>query len=143
MTTREQIKSYIASQPEAKRADMQELHRLLLKLMPRTKLWFDNGKNEQNKTVTNPTIGYGSFQIKYANGKSKEFFQIGISANTTGISLYVLGLKDKNYLTNTYVKTIGKAKLTGYCIRFKALKGINLPVCESAFRYRVKETACS
>jgi hypothetical protein len=32
---REEIKAYIGSQPEPKASDMQALHRLMLKLMPR------------------------------------------------------------------------------------------------------------
>ena len=73
--------------------------------------------------------------MKYANGKTKEFFRIGMSANTTGISIYILGLADKTYLSKTYATTIGKASVTGYCIKFKALKDINIEVLETAIRY--------
>ena len=135
MNVQGQIKTYLASLPEPKRIEMQELHRRLLHVLPKTKLWFEDGKNSENKTVSNPNIGYGSFIIKYADGKTREFFQIGISANTTGISVYILGLKDKTYLTRTYEKKLGKAKVTGYCIRFKTLKDINLDVLEEAIRY--------
>ena len=51
--------------------------------------------------------------MKYADGKTKEFYQIGISANTTGISVYIMGIADKKYLLETYAKTIGKASITG------------------------------
>lgn len=138
MSVKDQIKEYVASQPEAKKTDLQELHKLMSKILPKGKQWFDSGKNEQNKTVANPTIGYGQFTIKYADGKTRDFFQIGISANTTGISVYILGLKDKTYLTKTYGKTLGKAKVTGYCIRFKSLKDIDIKVLESAIRYGLK-----
>jgi len=137
MTTQDQITQHIATQPEQKRSDMQELHRLMLRILPKGKLWFDDGKNTENKTVTNPTIGYGLHTIKYADGKTRDFFQVGISANTTGISVYILGIKDKTYLPQTYGKTIGKAKVTGYCIKFKALKDINIDVLEAAIRYGV------
>ena len=40
MNVREQIKAYIATQPEPKRSDLQELHRIILELMPDCKLWF-------------------------------------------------------------------------------------------------------
>lgn len=90
-----------------------------------------------NKVVNNPTIGYGSYTIKYANGKTREFFQIGLSANTTGISVYIMGLKDKNYLAETFGKELGKASVTGYCIKFKNLKDINVKILESAIRYRL------
>lgn len=135
MNVREQIEEYITGQPQPKRSDMQELHHLVLQVLPGCKLWFDNGKNNENRTVTNPTIGYGVYTIKYADGKTKEFFQIGLSANKTGISVYILGIKDKTYLAKTYGNKLGKANVTGYCIRFKALKDINLDVLAAAIRY--------
>jgi hypothetical protein len=135
MNVQEQIKKYIASQSEPKRGDMQELHLLTLQVLPGCKLWFDDGKDSENKTVSNPTIGYGFQIMKYANGKTREFFQIGISANKTGISVYILGIKDKTYLAQTYGKKLGKASVTGYCIRFKTLKDINVDILEAAIRY--------
>ena len=135
MNVQEQIKEYIASQPEPKRSDMQELHQLTLQVFPGCKLWFDNGKNSENKTVSNPTIGYGFQIMKYADGKTRDFFQIGLSANKTGISVYILGIKDKTYLVQTYGKKLGKASVTGYCIRFKTLKDINVDILEAAIRY--------
>jgi hypothetical protein len=138
MNVQEQIKNYIASQPEPKRSDMQELHRLMLQVLPECKLWFDDGKNSENKTISNPAIGYGFQTIKYANGKTREFFQIAISANKTGISVYILGIKDKAYLAQMYGTKLGKAKVTGYCIRFKSLKDINIDLLEAAIRYGVE-----
>jgi hypothetical protein len=135
MNVQEQIKKFIAGQPEPKRSDIQEIHLRTLQASPGCQLWFEDGKDNENKTVSNPTIGYGLFTIKYANGKTKEFFQIGLSANKTGISVYILGLADKNYLAQTYGKILGKASVTGYCIRFKALKEIDIDVLESAIRY--------
>src|SRR4051812_47372534 len=116
MNVKEQIKKYITSQPEPKRDEMQELHRFILKVLPGCKLWFLDGKNSENKTVSNPNIGYGLQTIKYANAhpdgrggqvKTREFYQIGLSANTTGISVYILGIKDKTYLAKTYGKKLG------------------------------------
>src|SRR6188472_215715 len=111
MNVQGQIKDYIASQPEPKRSDMQELHRVILKVKPASKLWFLDGKNSENKTVSNPNIGYGHYTIKYADGTDKEFYQIGLSANATGISVYVMGLEDKTYLAKTFGKTVGKASV--------------------------------
>ena len=140
MSVQEQIKKYITSQPEPKRSEMQELHRHILQVLPGCKLWFVDGKNSEGKTVSNPNIGYGLYTIKYANGETKEFFQIGVSANTTGISVYVLGLKDKTYLAKTYGKKLGKASVTGYCIKFKTLKDINMDILEAAIRYGVEDS---
>lgn len=137
MKVQEQINSYIASQPVAKCSDMQQLHQLIMQLMPACKLWFLDGRNSENKIVANPNIGYGHYTIRYADGSSKEFYQIGMSANTTGISVYIMGLTDKTYLAKTYGKQLGKASITGYCIKFKALKDISSDVLKAAVLYAI------
>ncbi|HRA01570.1 MAG TPA: DUF1801 domain-containing protein [Thermoflexales bacterium] len=134
MNTQEQIEKYIASQPEPKQSDMQELHRLILQVLPKSKLWFTDGKNSEGKTIANPGIGYGLYTIKYADGTTREFYQIGLSANKTGISVYVMDIKDKTYLAKTYGEKLGKASVSGYCIRFKTIKDINLYQAEEAIR---------
>jgi hypothetical protein len=134
MNVQEQIQEYISSQPEPKRNDMEELHRFILDGMPGCKTWFLDGKDENNKIVSNPNIGYGLQTINYADGKTREFYQIGLSANTSGISVYILGIEDKKYLVETYGKEIGKASVTGYCIKFKKLTDINLDILGAAIR---------
>jgi hypothetical protein len=140
MNVQEQIKKYVTSQPEPKRSNMQALHKVILQVLPGGKLWFLDGKNSENKIVSNPNIGYGSYTIKYANGETREFYQIGMSANTTGISVYIMGIKDKTYLAQMYGKEIGKASVSGYCIKFKTLKDINIDILEEAIRYGVEAT---
>jgi Domain of unknown function (DU1801) len=135
MNVQEQIQKYIISQPEPKRSDMQALHRTILEVMPGCKLWFLDGKDSEGKTVSNPNIGYGLHTMKYADGTTREFYQIGLSSNKTGISVYILGIEDKKYLAQTYGKELGKASVTGYCIRFKTLKDINIEILEAAIRH--------
>ena len=135
MNVQEQITDYIASEPEPKRSDMQELHRIILAVKPVCKLWFLDGKNSEGKTVSNPNIGYGLYTITYADGSTRDFYQIGLSANKTGISVYILGLEDKKYLAEVYGKQLGKASVTGYCIRFKTLRDINTEILEAAIRF--------
>jgi hypothetical protein len=135
MNIQEEIKKYIASQPESKRNEMQELHRLILQVSPKCKLWFLDGKDGSGKIVSNPNIGYGAYSIQYANGTSREFYQVGLSANTTGISVYIMGIEDKTYLAQSYGKTIGKASVSGYCIKFKTIKEIDIDVLVAAIRF--------
>lgn len=135
MNLQEEIQAYIASQPKAKQDDMNQLHQVILAMNPACKLWFLNGKNSENKVVANPNIGYGAYTITYADGKTKEFYRIGMCANTTGISIYIMGLDDKTFLPNTYGQSIGKASVTSYCIKFKALKDINLAVLKEAIQF--------
>jgi hypothetical protein len=141
MNVQEEIEKYIISQPEPKRIDMHELHNFILNVLPGCKLWFLDGKNSENKIVSNPNIGYGFYTIKYADGKTREFYQIGVSANTTGISVYILGIPDKTYLKQTFGQKLGKASVSGYCIKFKTLKEINIYILEEAIRYGVEATA--
>ena len=140
MNVKEQIAAYIASQPEPKRSDMQELHKHILQVMPKCKLWFLDGKDSKGKTVSNPNMGYGSYNIKYADGTTREFYQIGLSPNTTGISVYIMGIEDKKYLPQTYGKKLGKASVTGYCIKFKTIKDINIDILQAAIRDGVEIT---
>ena len=140
MNVQKQIQEYINSQPEPKRGDMQELHRRILEIKPKCKLWFLDGKNDEGKIVSNPNIGYGFQTMKYTDGSTREFYQIGLSPNKTGISVYIMGIEDKKYLAETYGKELGKASVTGYCIRFKALKDINIEILEAAIQFGFKAT---
>lgn len=140
MGIQEQIKNYIDSQSETKHTDLAELHKRMLKALPDCKLWFSDGKDDKGKIVSNPQIGYGFQTMKNSGKNAKEIFQIGISANTKGISVYIMGIRDKNYLSETYGKTIGKASVTSYCIKFKTLNDINIDILEAAIRDGIEQT---
>jgi len=135
MDVPEQVEAYLASQPKPKQADLRRLHAHILAAFPGCRLWFTDGTNADGKVVANPNIGYGAYTITYADGSSREFYRIGLSANTTGISVYVLGLDDKTYLARTYGGSIGKASVTGYCIKFRHLAVINVDVLQAAIQY--------
>ena len=140
MDVQEQINKYIASHPEPKRSEIQTLHGMILQIRPACKLWFLDGKNGEGKIVSNPNMGYGTRDNKYADGTIREFYRIGLSANKTGISVYILGIEDKKYLAETYAKDLGKATVTGYCIRFKTLKDINTDVLKAACAFGFENT---
>ena len=143
MPTEARIQAYIESIPAPKSSDLQTLHERLLLLMPKAQLWFLDGKNSEGKIVSNPNIGYGKHTIRYVNASTKEFYQIGLSANTSGISVYLMGLADKNYLATTFGASIGKASITGYCIKFKSLKDIHIEVLEAAIQYTIAATTAT
>jgi hypothetical protein len=130
MSVHQQIDRYIGDQSPAKSQELRDLHRRILEISPDAKLWFLDGRNDDGKVVSNPNIGYGSETLSYASGDSREFYKIGLSANTSGLSLYVMGLKDKKYLSETYGSRLGKAKVTGYCINFRSVKDVDLAVLE-------------
>ena len=135
MNVKDQIRKYIDSQPEPKRSDMQTMHDIILKVSPACKLWFLDGTNDEGKVVSNPNVGYGSRDHKYADGTISEFYQIGLSANKSGISVYIMGIEDKKFLAETFGKELGKASVTGYCIKFKTLKDINVEILEAVIRF--------
>ena len=141
MDVQEQVQQYLATQPEPKRSEMQRLHHMILALLPASKLWFLDGKDEKGKTVSNPNIGYGSQTMQYAKGKTREFYQIGISANTTGISVYLMGIQDKKYLAQTFESRLGKASVTGYCIKFKTLTDVKIEALKAAIQYGIEQTS--
>ena len=135
MNVQKQIDEYIASQPEPKRSEIQALNDSILQISPGCKLWFLDGKDDKGKVVSNPNIGFGTYTMRLAAGKTREFYQVGLTANATGISVYIMGIEDKKYLSETYAKGLGKASVTGYCIRFKTLKDINTDVLKAAIAF--------
>ena len=141
MDVQAQILAYIAAQSEQKRNDLQTIHEILVEMIPNGKLWFISGKDDSGRTVSNPSIGYGTQTMTYADGKTRDFYQIGTSANSAGISVYVMGLKDKKYLAEHYRERIGKASVTGYCIKFKTLAAIELGTLVDAMRDGLEQTA--
>lgn len=139
MEVQEQINDYIASLPSPKRAEMETLHQLISGLQIDMRLWFLDGKNAEGKVVSNPNIGYGTLHMPTAKDGQREFYRVGISGNTTGISVYIMGIEDKQYLANTFGKELGKASITGYCIKFKTLKDINLAILEDVVKFGLGE----
>lgn len=140
MTTENQISRYLEALPEPKQSDMRKLHGAILEMNPGCKLWFLDGKDESGKVVSNPCIGYGTLGKQYANGKTKEIFQAGISANSAGLSVYIMGLENKQYLQDKYGESIGKANVTGYCIKFKALKEVRFDTLKKAIQDGIDQT---
>lgn len=134
MRIQQQIQAYLDAQPEPKRRDMQALHEAILAMHPQAELWFLDGRDAQGKVVSNPNIGYGTRTQTYADGSTRPFYRVGLSANTAGISVYIFGMASKDHLAKTYAPALGKATVTGYCIKFKALKAIELPVLMAAIR---------
>ncbi len=134
MTAHAQITAFLGGLDGQKGRDIQQLHALFTTALPDQSLSFSDGKNAEGKIVANPSIGYGVFTKSYADGSTKDSFRIGLSANSSGISVYIMTLDDKTHLTRTYGPTLGKAKVTGYCIMFKRAADIDLAVLEAAIR---------
>lgn len=140
MEIERQILQFIALLEDTKQQDFRSLHELMRSILPNGKLWMEDGKNEEGKVVTNPTIGYGQQTMLLAKGKSRGMFQIGISSNTSGISIYLIGIRNKLDLAEQFGQKLGKAKVSGYCIKFKQLADLDLPVLEEVLRLGINLT---
>lgn len=133
------ITAHIASLTESKSSELLVLYQHISALFNNDQLWFDDGKNSDGKVVTNPTIGFGNLQLETVKGKTKDVFQVGLSGHSTGISVYIIGLKDKTLLNQFIGNKLGKAKITGYCIKFKSLKDIDLEVLLNAIQFGISQ----
>lgn len=125
MNTQAQIDAYLQSVNELQKADLLLLSDLLSNNFINPILSFNTGIDENGKRVSNPSIGFGQYNHVFSNGVSKKLFQVGISANTGGISIYLLGLPKTSNLKSTFGAALGQAQITGYCIKFKSTRKIN------------------
>jgi hypothetical protein len=135
ISTEAEIETYLAGLPAAKAGELRALHGRILAASPGCRLWFLDGRNEAGKIVANPNIGYGHQLMAQAGGQRRDFYRIGLSANTGGISIYVIGLADKTCLARTFGPRLGKASVTGYCIKFRSLRDIDLAVLDEVIRF--------
>lgn len=135
-----EIENYFSGIPEPKRKDLEHLHIQILRMFSNPRCWYLDGKNEEGKVVSNPNVGYGSCFLKLAGGKTREFYQVGLSANTAGISIYLMGLNDSNFLVS-HALSLGKAKITSYVIRFKKLADLNESVLLEVIREGIRKSS--
>ncbi len=138
MNASEQIAAYLTKLASPKGSELKELYQMILTETGEPHLHFFDGKNKEGKVVANPTIGFGQCRLSYANGQHQDTFRLGISANSNGISIYIIGLKDKSILQEKFNPRLGKAKITGYCIRFKSLIEIDRTVLTEVFSFALK-----
>jgi len=76
MTVINQIKAYIDSQDEARRTDLQALHQRILKMFPKRRLWFLDGRDVNGKIVSNPNIGCGQYTIRYKDDQRRNSIRL-------------------------------------------------------------------
>ncbi|MBM6400815.1 DUF1801 domain-containing protein [Phycicoccus sonneratiae] len=134
MDSAEQVEAHLAGLPAPRQADLRTIHERVLAEHPGCPVSFTDGRDASGKVVTNPTIGYGERTITHADGSTRDSFRVGLTATSRGISVYVLGLDDDTHLARTYAPSIGRADVTGYCIRFRRLAVVDLDVLLAAVR---------
>jgi hypothetical protein len=138
MTITNRVENHFQNLTFTKEEALRALYQLIREEIPQAELHFFDGLNEEGKVVTNPTIGFGKSRIYYTNGSFQDTFRIGICATSAGLSIHILGLKDKNFLNEFLGTRLGKAKITGYAIRFGKMSDIDEGVLRELVRIVVK-----
>ena len=117
--------SWLTALPEARRAEMQRLDRLLSRIMKgrsRT-LWEGVFWGGTAQTI----IGYGDLTMTGARGKQVDWFVIGLALQKNYISLYVNVVDGGQYLAEKYGGRLGtKVKVGKASISVASLDGVNM-----------------
>lgn len=115
---------FIASLPDAVRADIAALDQRISKVMKGEErvLWEGRfwGGSEQR------IIGYGAFTQTGRSGKEVEWFVAGLAAQKTYITVFVTAVEDGVYLVERYSDRLGKVKVGRSTISFKHLAQVDL-----------------
>ncbi len=80
-------------------------------------------------------VGFGSYELKYASGRTADWPIIGFSPRKQDLTLYV-----GRGVDGTLLKALGKHKLSGGCLHIKRLGDVDLGVLEKLVSASVKET---
>jgi hypothetical protein len=80
-------------------------------------------------------VGFGTYELKYANGRTADWPIIGFSPRKQDLTLYV-----GRGVDGALLKALGKHKLSGGCLYIKRLSDVDLAVLEKVVSASVKET---
>lgn len=106
---------YIASVEEPKRSELQQLHDLIRGTLP-----------DFEPVIVSSFMGYGPYHYKYQSGREGDWVKVALSANKTGISLYICCGDANGYFPEQAKDRLGKASIGKSCIRFKKLQDLNM-----------------
>jgi len=80
-------------------------------------------------------IGFGSYELEYANGRSADWPIVGFAPRKQDLTLYInRGLDDR------LLSGLGKHKISGSCLHIKRLSDVDLIVLEKVVSASVKKT---
>jgi hypothetical protein len=80
-------------------------------------------------------VGFGTYELKYASGRTADWPIIGFSPRKQDLTLYV-----GRGVDGTLLKALGTHKLSGGCLYIKRLADVDLGVLEKVVSASVKET---
>lgn len=108
---------YIAAVPEPRKNDIEALHALIQKTVPKLK-----------PRILSGMIGYGTYHYRYASGREGDWSLIALASQKNYISLYVCSLDNGKYIADEYRDALPKASIGKSCIRFKKLEDIDTSI---------------
>ena len=104
--------------------DMTKLHACLLEAMSPVPVVVWEGKfwGGTDQTI----IGYGEHTYPRSDGRTVEWFYLGLAAQKHGYSVYANGVSDGEYLTQRFKGRVGKAKVGKAAISFADAQSVDL-----------------
>ncbi len=122
--TKQSVASFIKGVDEERRKDCTTLVRIMKEAVgaPAT-MWGTS------------IVGFGTYELKYADGRTADWPIIGFSPRKQDLTLYV-----GRGVDGTLLKALGKHKLSGGCLYIKRLSDVDLAVLEKVVSASVKET---
>ncbi len=114
----------------------------MLEIAPDTRLWFLDGKDDSGKIVFNPNIGYGAGHPAARTARAWSSIASAFERQHDG-NIDLRHVNDWKYLAQTFGPTLGKASVTGYCIKFKSLADLDSAVLEDLLRSSAVRPHCS
>jgi len=122
--TKQSVASFIKGVDEERRKDCTTLVRIMKETVgaPAT-MWGTS------------IVGFGTYELKYADGRTADWPIIGFSPRKQDLTLYV-----GRGVDGTLLKALGKHKLSGGCLYIKRLSDVDLAVLEKVVSASVKET---
>ena len=110
-------KEYIDSVPDARRADIIKMDKLIRQTVPGLKPFICYGM-----------LGYGPFHYKYASGREGDWCVLALANQKNYMSFYVCAAEDGRYIAEANRHRLPKASIGKSCIRYKKLDDLDLDV---------------
>ena len=122
--TKQSVASFIKGVDEERRKDCTTLVRIMKDASGAPATMWGTG-----------IVGFGSYELKYADGRTADWPIISFSPRKQDLTLYV-----GRGVDGTLLKTLGKHKLSGGCLHIRRLDDVDLAVLEKVVSASVKET---
>ena len=118
--------TWLASLPDAERAQLKRLDKLITNVMKghtRT-LWEGKFWGGSEQTI----LAYGDYNFTGARNKVVPWFMVGLALQKNYISVYVHAVDGGEYVAEKYAKRLGKVKAGKSSISFRHVDDIELDV---------------